>query len=1025
MRSRQRSLAGVACWTLHGLALEILARAGEAPPVGSKMLPILVRRAARRQRPLRDCLDHLNDGYASLVSTVTDLLEAGLDPAHGEAIEEALVTEGRSVATDAEVQRARSLVRVAIAVQEEMNELGLAPVSILTQRATELLTTDPELPMHSSGFHVHGFADATGVATDLIEAALKRFGGTVYLDRPPDPLQPREIDPSVVFSRRFSERLEALGRVDEDLTPGPDPAIPKLVSALGAQAEVREIGWRIRRLLDAGTRPEEIAVVARQPEPYRSAIRIHFQRLGIPYSALGTSGPQLPTSRQIRALLEIIARRKQVRLDRWLDARNTGSSPVPIFDLRLALFGLGVARLEEFADLPLDGVLQRETYPLPVRSGFSTDDEADSGVRLHRRRVPTEVIRQARDAADELCKLLSSWAECRLWSEHVERFEKLLTLLDWTLERDPIEVVQAAIERLARGFPATLKLDLDEMTLLLTDALGSAGLDRFGGKGGGVQILDVIESRGRTFEHLFLLGMNKGVFPRTVREDPALPDPLRQVLGHEGHGVLPDLPRKRAGYAEERFLFAQLVSSSPHVTLSWQLADDDNKEVTPSPLVERLLGSMAATSVKSPTSTKPSQDPGSPHTAYERAIQAALSDSRRHLKGAFVAAIPRAQAGVALELAQARFRIVDELNRPAGDGSRLGPYFGLVGTATEPNDPRLAQKLYITTLERFAGCPWRTFLERVLRLESLPDPIEVLPGLDPLLIGQLVHRILEHLLRDGLREVPAALEDARSLDPVAIAWPKKRELHRIVRQEAVTVARDQGIAWEGFAVVLAQVVLPYLDQARALLWEAQDGAQPVAVEMDCSLGVRSGSSIRPIHFKADRVDLEDGRLLVSDYKTGRRGVSSAKKQDTRDRHLLAEIRQGHLLQAAAYARASGGTDDLGRYVYVRPDFTGLEETRIVAIAADNEKAKAAFDDAIDTLLRAWDAGVFFPRLIEADTDREPRACDRCAMAEACLRGDSGARARLRDWTSARHLEGPTQQIFTNAWHLDSKRNQQA
>ena len=100
--------------------------------------------------------------------------------------------------------------------------------------------------------------------------------------------------------------------------------------------------------------------------------------------------------------------------------------------------------------------------------------------------------------------------------------------------------------------------------------------------------MDVTQARGRTFEHLFLLGLNRGEFPRTVREDPVFPDTLRRLLGREGYGVLPDLPVKRSGFDEERFLFAQLLASAPRVTLSWQEADNDNKVRTPSPLVERL-----------------------------------------------------------------------------------------------------------------------------------------------------------------------------------------------------------------------------------------------------------------------------------------------------------------------------------------------------------------------------------------------------------------------------------------------------
>ena len=65
---------------------------------------------------------------------------------------------------------------------------------------------------------------------------------------------------------------------------------------------------------------------------------------------------------------------------------------------------------------------------------------------------------------------------------------------------------------------------------LLARNLTSAGALPLGGAGGGVQVLSVMEARARTFDHLFVLGMNRDVFPRSIREDPLLGDSLRRSL---------------------------------------------------------------------------------------------------------------------------------------------------------------------------------------------------------------------------------------------------------------------------------------------------------------------------------------------------------------------------------------------------------------------------------------------------------------------------------------------------------------
>lgn len=1014
-----RGHAGLGCLTLRALAHDVLERCGESPPPGSWMLPILIRRAARQHAALRSCLDHLHDGYASLISSVTDLLEAGLDPAHSQAIDEVLAEEGRLVASVAQVQRSRSLVKVAIQVQKELAALGLGHVSTLLQRATELLHAPSDLELRSSGFHVYGFADATGVATDLIEAVLHRFGGTVYLDHPPDPTDPDTEDPSYEFSRRFATRLADLGKQEQDSTSVSDRPEIRLISALGTPAEVRDAGWRIRLLLDEGERAEDIGVVARRLDPYRSELRTHFGRLGIPYSAARTAGPLLPEGRRIRALLEIVTRRERARLERWLDARTCDSTTIPDFDLRLAMFGLGASRLEELAGLHLEEALNQDFYALPVRLGYSTDVDG-AEVRFARRQVPTEDLRRARQQAAELCGHFASWEGSHPWSAHLEKIDRLLSLLGWSTPDPALKDVHRALDRLSQGIPASMALDLDELTRTLTDALSSVGLDRLGGVGGGVQVVDVTEARGRTFEHLFLLGMNRGVFPRNIREDAAFPDGLRQVLGRQGHGVLPDLPVKRAGFAEERFLFAQLCSASPHVTLSWQVADDDNREVGTSPLVERLLWTRESDRVPSPQAVNPAIDPTEqPRTGLEHAIRAALAGSPRQIKAALAHAQPADLSVSPQTLAAARLSVVAELDRPAGEASRLGPYFGFVGAATDPQEPRRTQDLYVTTLERFAVCPWRTFLERLLRLEALPDPVEILPGLDAFMVGQLVHRVLEHWVGAHLHQPPTSLEAARGAAPVDVQWPDENHLRRVVGRQAVAVARDQGISWEGFAEVLAEVTLPYLDLAHSLFTDSRVEAHPVAVEMDSSLSVGRESATQALHFKVDRVDNAGGRLLLSDYKTSRHAISSARTQKTRDKHLVAEIRRGRLLQAAAYARAGGGPQDEGRYLFLHPDLKNAAENRVVRVTTDDQAARLAFESTVAKLVDAWYAGIFFPRLVEADADREPRACEYCSVAEACLRGDSNLRGRLRDWSAKDRPENAADRVLLDAWYLAS------
>jgi hypothetical protein len=85
-------------------------------------------------------------------------------------------------------------------------------------------------------------------------------------------------------------------------------------------------------------------------------------------------------------------------------------------------------------------------------------------------------------------------------------------------------------------------------------------------------------------------------------------------------------------------------------------------------------------------------------------------------------------------------------------------------------------------------------------------------------------------------------------------------------------------------------------------------------------------------------------------------------------------------------------------LYLRDDLD--DEVRLFEAGPDDADLVAAFEATARTVFTASDAGTLFPRLVLADQDKEPRACDWCEVSAACLRGESGQRARLRRWADA-------------------------
>ena len=114
------------------------------------------------------------------------------------------------------------------------------------------------------------------------------------------------------------------------------------------------------------------------------------------------------------------------------------------------------------------------------------------------------------------------------------------------------------------------------------------------------------------------------------------------------------------------------------------------------------------------------------------------------------------------------------------------------------------------------------------------------------------------------------------------------------------------------------------------------------------------------------------------------------------------VARGARLQAFAYASAVEGE---GAYLFADPE--RAEGFPLASVRYDDPELAEAFEAAVRTLLSAWDRGSFLPRLEMAEGAREDPPCAWCQVSEACARGDSGARMRLRRWSvSADAASGP-------------------
>ncbi len=1137
------ALAGVTVQTAYGLACEVLERAGRPAPRGALLFATLVEREARREALLRGSLGDLEDGFLSVAATVGELLDAGLEPAHAEAVDEALATDGPRAASRAAVARARAVARVAVRTENRLRELGVGRRSTLLRRAAEELAASPETALPARAILLHGFVTAAGAAGDLLLALLRRPGALLVLDRP---AAPGALGAGVVAAPGATARLAELAAGVAAPRPWQRQGGAKVrlaaSTAIGVEAEARAVAGRLRRLLDGGDEaspapaPESLAVVGRDLGPYRVALRRHLRRLGVPFSGVGERGGALPSGRRAAAVLDLLHRGVEATADRWLDAWES-ISPAERVDLRLALHALGAARLRDVAALrertfekgfalPIRhglGAAGRREHAAPVGAAIETavlgaasgtsapvgaaiepsasagdaaevlapglipgpanddlesaapdaaagDEDGEGRAVARRRRIPERRLRRGIQAACRVHDRLVERPVAGAARDQIAWLRGLLRDLGLgggtrSLAASPLG---AAIEELESAVPADLELLADDLRQLLARALGGGGEVPIGGEGGGVQVLSVAEARGRTFDHLFLIGLNRDVFPRPLREDPLLPDDLRRVVQR----VLPDLALRRGAVDDERHAFAQLLSAAPAVSLSWRVADDDGKPLAVSPLVERLLPDLDV------TAAPPLYSPALPgvRPADEHAVLAGLHGTR----AAFGLLLPIALGAVREEwgrplldldaaaiaaLGAARARILDEmdpdLRTAAGRAAaaRLGPYLGFVG----PVARRPAHQLYVTHLETLAACPWQLFLGRLLRIERPPDPLALLAGADPLRLGNVVHRALDRIVRSQLPgETPAdgaersagasggdgpavanetvarlaagalgpaegraftarfmsAVPGGGGAAPVAVRWPAPKVLAPLVLEVAAEVLAEEGVELPGLARALAESALPYVEAAGRLDWPGE-GATVAVVGSEVEGELALGQGPLRLRFRADREDFVDGRRRFTDYKTGK-PISSALDAAKVRSKLLAEMRAGRRLQVAAYLLAAGAAPASGRYLFLRPPPDAPALPEVVLESADRE-AGELFGATVDTLIAAWEQGSFFPRVVDPAGRQEPARCAFCDVAEACVRGDSGARARLREWASRARAAPPPagtpEAAFLALWDL--------
>jgi hypothetical protein len=571
--------------------------------------------------------------------------------------------------------------------------------------------------------------------------------------------------------------------------------------------------------------------------------------------------------------------------------------------------------------------------------------------------------------------------------------------------------VARAFAEIAAQLPPSFILTTEEWLKLLTDRLSCAGQEPLGGGGGGVRVMTVMEARARTFGHLFVIGLQRGVFPRIGPEDPMLPEAVRARLAAD---VLPEMPVKGRGADEERYLFAQLMSSAVSVIVSWHLFGETGT-LTASPFVDRLrLRENVGVPVPA-QSLWPEEEPAArPRTAYELAALGGVSEAA--LGPLIDSAVEEGRSDADLVsittpawvVGSARADLVRAVEAPKDDTVHSA-WFGFCGAEGEPE----GEPLWVTRAEQTGTCPWRAFVEERLGVAPMPDPLLGMPRIDGLLVGNVVHGVLESVVGEvvGRHGDLAQVLDGQ---PARVNWPNQATLEALLSREARRVARRAGLTSLGFEPLLAARARRVLDRARDLEWGQGFLDSVLGVEAEGT--ARVPALTRQLAFRADRVDSDGASVVLVDYKVSNPAVT-AKTEPFRGNDLNRKVSRGRLLQAAAYSQATGGRNGRGRYVYLKPG-DWVDEVCELVVDGDDGDMIGGFATAVQTIDRARAAGIAFPRLEEADGTGAAH-CTYCGVSEACRKDDSSFRRNLIHWMneSERNAADSAPALARDLWWL--------
>jgi hypothetical protein len=800
--------------TFDDLFAAVCAAGGPAGPVlTDSQRSLVLRRAVQRVSLTTFSASAALPGFDDALGVALGELDAGLIDARGADDE---------------------LSALHRAYSEELRSLGFVDRHAERRRAVDLLRSDLRA-WGGSPVLAYGFEDLTGAEWALLEGLAARTEVCVSL--PYEPGRPvfaslertasdlaglasdvRELPPQAADCRP-----EALAYLERELfgdrrAQGPPlEGSLRFVEGAGTRGTAELVAEEIVSLLRAGVPAEAIGVVCASSQRARGALDTAFAALEIPSAfelrrALG----ETPLGRALVGLLRYA----------WLE----GSRADLFTYLRSPYSGLARSHVDF-----LEGRLRGRGLLSPAR----VDEALESfspGVL-----APVLALREA----DALLEAVARAVESMLRAAHGEDDPPV----DAVGRRD-LRASDAALRELdglAQWESLVGELRAREIVALVERCAVSAdGV----GEPGRVVVVDLARARTRTFDFVFVLGLEEGSFPRRSVPSPFIDDDARRALG--GRLARPDQ------VSRDRYLFyTACTRATRRLYLVREAAGDDGVPREESPFWGEVVALFDPDDVRSWTRSRSLSSLTWP-------IEVAPSE-RERLRALALLSAWRADDAAGLARANGWQRRLERARTAFTRETQLRNPVVLEQLASR-------QTFAVTELERFADCSAAWLVDRVIAPRTIDAEIDAMRR------GIVAHTALQRFGAGLPREIGA--------DRVT---PETVEAAVALMRRCVDESLESGVRFDATPIALAELRHTLHRDLEAFVRdEAEWGGSLYPYKFEVGFGsdraaphMQRGLQLAEDIFlsgKIDRIDRDPfgARGIVQDYKSGK-GAHSAKQ----------------------------------------------------------------------------------------------------------------------------------------------------